>query len=375
MEPDTSNKRWPKTQMKTDILKNRIEKVRKLLRTQKADTLIVTAGSNVSYLSGFGGDDSWLILTGKQIVLVTDSRYTLQAKKECPACKIYQRKGSMIDAVSGLLKEFRAVKTVAVEDKIELTVFKILRKKLAVRVKPVKNLVESVRAVKDESEIAAIKKAIEISEKSLAKVLPKIHIGISETEVAAMLEFEMKKAGANLAFETSVAFGSNSAMPHHRPTMRKLKKIDTILIDYGAKFNGYCCDITRCFAVGKVNNFYAKVYKTVLDSQTNAINVLKSGIEAKKADASAKEIITASKLPPYGHGLGHDIGLDVHEQPRVSFLSKASLQNGNVITVEPAVYLAGKFGIRIEDDVLITESGCEILTSLLKSDEVPLLKV
>ena len=361
--------------MKSDILKSRIKKVAKLLKAQKADALIVTVGSNVSYLTGFTGDDSWLILTGRGVFLVTDSRYTLQAKNECSACKIYQRKGSMIDAVTDIFKKLPKIRTAAVEDKIELAVFKILRKKLCVRIKPVKNLVESVRAVKDNSEIAAIKKAIEISQKALAKILPKIHIGISETSLAAMLDFEMKKAGANPAFETVVAFGSNSAMPHHRPSARKLKKVDTILFDFGAKIKGYCSDITRCFAIGRVTQFYAKVYKTVLDAQTAAINILKAGVKAKAADAAAKEIITAAKLPPYGHGLGHGVGLNVHEQPAVSVISKVSLQNGNVVTVEPAVYLPGKFGIRIEDDVLITENGCEILTTLLKSDVVGLLKV
>jgi len=362
-------------EQETSILKGRIKKVRTKLQSAKVDALIVTVGANVSYLSGFCGDDSWLIVTGKSVCLVTDSRYTLQAKGQCPACKIYQRKGSMIDAVADILKKLPAVKAAAVEDKIEVALFRILRKKLPVRIKAVKGLVESVRAVKDESEIAAIRRAIEISEKALAKVLPKIRIGYSETKIAAILDFEMKQAGANPAFETVIAFGTNSAMAHHRPTARKLKKVDTILIDFGAKIDGYCADLTRCFAVGKVNNFYAKVYKTVLDSQTSAINMLKAEVKAKAADASAKEIIIASKLPPYGHGLGHGIGLDVHEQPGVSFLSKASLQKGNVITVEPAVYLPGKFGIRIEDDVLITENGCEILTTLLKSDEVPLLKI
>ncbi len=359
----------------TSILKDRIKKVRAKLGAAKADVLLVTAKANVSYLSGFWGGDSWLILTGNKSILVTDSRYTLQAKKECSACKIYQRKGSMIDAVAQILKRLPKVRTAAVEDKIELAVFKILRKKLPVRIKPVKNIVESVRAVKDKSEIAAIRKAIEIAGKSLEKILPKIRAGYSEAQVAAMLEFELKKAGATPSFETVVAFGSNSAMAHHRPTNRKLKKVDTILIDYGAKLSGYCCDLTRCFATGRVNNFYAKVYKTVLDAQTAALNILKSGIKAKNVDACAKEIIKSAKLPPYGHGLGHGLGIDVHEQPGVSVLSKASLQDGNVITVEPAVYLDGKFGIRIEDDVLVTESGCEILSSLLKSDEVPLLKI
>jgi Xaa-Pro aminopeptidase len=205
--------------------------------------------------------------------------------------------------------------------------------------------------------------------------LPKIRVGTSETEVAAMLDFELKKAGASDAFETIVAFGANSAMPHHHPTTRKLKKVDTVLIDFGAKLNGYCCDLTRCFAVGKVNDSYSKVYRTVFNAQANAIKNLKGGVRAKKVDTAAKDFIKLLKLPVFGHGTGHGLGLEVHERPVVSVLSKDILQAGNVITVEPAVYLAGKFGIRIEDDVLVTEKSCEVLTTLLKNNEVPLLKI
>ena len=362
-------------QMRNEIFKNRTKEIRRLLRAKRLDALIVTGRADVSYLSGFSGDDSWLILTGRDVCLVTDSRYTLEARRDCPACRIYERKGTMIDAVIDIFKKLPAVKTVAVEDKVELSVFNILRKKLRRRLKPVKALVESARAVKDKSEIAAIRKAAAVAQKALAKVLPKIRAGYSESEVAAMLEFELKKAGANPAFETIIAFGSNSAMPHHRPTAKKLKKVDTILIDFGAKLDGYCCDLTRCFAVGWAGVLYRKVYQTVLDAQTNAINALKSGIEAKKVDTAAKEVIKLSNLPVYGHGTGHGLGLEVHEQPVVSVISKDILQRGNVITIEPAVYLSNKFGIRIENDVLVTENGCEVLSSLLKSDQVPLLKL
>lgn len=381
--------------MKNDIFKNRIKEVRKMLRGKGLDAMILTVGYDVSYLSGFWGEDSWLILTGKDVYLVTDSRYTLAAKRECPvrlgrdsaggrACKIYERKGSMIDAVADVLKKLSGVKIAAVEDKIELAVFKVLKRKLSaspakrgkpVRLKSIKGLVESVRQIKDKSEITAIRKAAAISQKTLGKVLPRIRVGMSEIEAAAILDFELRKAGARPAFETTVAFGSNSAMPHHHPTARKLKKVDTILIDFGAKLNGYCCDLTRCFAVGKVNDFYSKVYRTVFNAQANAIKNLKAGTGVKKVDDAAKEIIAAAKLPPYGHGLSHGLGLEVHEQPVVSAISKAFLQEDNVITVEPAVYLPGKFGIRIEDDVLITENGCKIISLPLKTDKVPLLKI
>jgi Xaa-Pro aminopeptidase len=361
--------------MRNDIFKNRIKKVRRILRPKRFDALILTVGANISYLSGFSSGDSWLILTAKDVYLITDSRYTLAAKKQCPPCRVYERKGSMIEAVVGLLKKLSAGKMVAVEDKIELSLFKILHRKLHIRLKSVKDLVESVRQIKDEFEVKATRKAAAVAQKTLVKVLRKIRIGASEIEVAAMLEFELKKAGASPAFETIVAFGSNSAMPHYRPTAKKLKKVDTILIDFGAKLNGYCCDLTRCFAVGKVNDFYRKVYRTVFNAQANAIKNLKAGVKAKKVDTAAKDIIKSSNLPVFGHGTGHGLGLEVHEQPVVSVKSKATLAQGNVITIEPAVYLPGRFGIRIEDDVLVTENGCKILSSPLRSDEVPLLKV
>jgi len=361
--------------MRNDTFKSRIKKVTRLLRKKRLDALILTGGANISYLSGFFGDDSWLILAGSAAILVTDSRYTLQAKRECRACRIYERKGSMTEAVADVLKKLSAGRAIAVEDKIELAVFNVLRKKIGRRLKTAGGLVESVRQIKDKFEIAAIKKAIKISEKALAKVLRKIHIGISETEVAAILDFEIKKYGGQPAFETIAAFGSNSAMAHHRPTAKKLKKVDTILIDFGAKVNGYCCDMTRCFAVGRVSDLYAKAYKVVFEAQTAVIKAVKAGIKAKRVDNIARNIIIESKFPPYGHGLGHGVGLEVHEQPVVSVKSKAALRQGNVITIEPAVYIAGKFGIRIEDDVLITKNGCKVLSSRLKTAKVPLLKV
>ncbi|MGA2916513.1 MAG: Xaa-Pro peptidase family protein [Sedimentisphaerales bacterium] len=361
--------------MKIDILGKRVKKLRKMLVQKGLDALLITGGADVSYLSGFKGDDSMLVLGKKDVWLVTDSRYTLQAKEECRGCKIYERKGAMTEAIADVLKKIQAIKTIAVEDNIKLSSFNLLKKKIHCRIKPVRNFVLTVRQIKDDAEIRAIKKAAALAQESLNKILPKIRAGISEVEVAAILEFEMKRRGAVPAFETIVAFGNNSAKPHHRPTARKLKKIDTVLIDYGAKLGSYCSDSTRCFAVGRVSDFYTKVYKTVFEAQKAAIKAIKAGVQAKDADNIAKEIINESKLPPYGHGLGHGVGLEVHERPVVSVLSKDILQKGNVITIEPAVYLAGKFGIRIEDDVVITEKGCEILTTLLKSDKVPLLKI
>jgi Xaa-Pro aminopeptidase len=286
----------------------------------------------------------------------------------------------MAEAVCVLLGKIRGVKTACIEDKVEVRLFNSLRKKLSVPLKPVSNLVESVRQIKDGLEIAAIRKTGKIAQMALEKILPRIYLGVRETALAAMLDYELRKSGAAPAFETIVAFGSNSAMPHHRPSSRRLKKIDTILIDFGAKLNGYCCDMTRCFAVGKVNKFYEKVYRTVFAAQQAALKAVKAEQSLKVVDNAAKEIIKSAKLPVYGHGTGHGLGLDIHELPTVSAFSGERgqtpfLREGNIITIEPAVYLPGRFGIRIEDDVLVTENGSRVLSSMLKNDDVPLLKI
>ncbi|MCE5340602.1 MAG: Xaa-Pro peptidase family protein [Planctomycetaceae bacterium] len=359
----------------TSNFKNRIKKVRAKLADLKIDALIVTNPSNVSYLSGFWGGDSWLIVTKDSNTLITDSRYTLQAKKQCNLCKIYERKLKMPETLAEIFKKSPKLKTAAVEASVSLTIYNTLKKQLPTKLTNVQGIIESVRKIKDACEIEKIRQAGTVAENALKKVLPNIKIGMTEKHIAAMIDFEMKKAGAEPSFETNVSFGANSAMAHHQPSMQKLKKVDTILIDYGAKLNGYCSDITRCFAVGKVNKFYAKVYKAVLDAQTAAINMLKAGVKAVDADATAKKIIKKENLKPYGHGLGHGLGIDIHELPAVSTFSTSNLQAGNVITVEPGVYLDNKFGIRIEDDVVVTETGCEILTTLLTSDEVPLMKI
>ena len=361
--------------IKNQILKNRLRIVRQKLAEKNFDAAIVANTSNVRYLSGFEGDDSWLIVTDKNLFLITDSRYTLGAKKQCPLCKIVERKVSMPDAICDTLKKIKGVKTVCVENKVEIRMFNSLQKKLAGSLKPLGNLVETARQIKDSTEVALMRKAGQIAKKALEKVLPKIYSGIKETELSAMLDYEMKKLDAMPAFETIVAFGSNSAMPHHRPTDRKLKKNDTILIDFGAKFKGYCCDITRCFAVGKASKLYEKVYKTVFAAQQAAIKTIRAGQPLIAADNAAREIIKSSKLPVYGHGTGHGLGLEVHESPTISILSKDNFKQGNVITIEPAVYLPGKFGVRIEDDVLVAKDGYEIITSVLKNDNVPILKV
>jgi Xaa-Pro aminopeptidase len=348
--------------MDVKIIKRRIKAIRYQLKKRQIKSLLVTKPANVTYTTGFLGDDSWTLITNRAVYLLTDSRYTEQAQNECPVCRIIERDRPMVEAVAELLKKSKSVQTVAVEKSVSLAAFEALKKHIKVRLKTVANIIESARSIKDKSEVAAIGAAARIAAQALRQTFAHIKPGITENELAGRLDFQIRKAAATNSFETIVAFGPNASRPHHQPTSRKLKKNDTVLIDFGVRFKGCCCDITRCFVVGRPNRFYKKVYNAVQQAQTAALKMIKAGVAAKKVDAAARKVIRKSGLPVYGHGTGHGLGLEVHEEPVISADSKAKLQPGMVFTIEPAVYIPGKLGIRIEDDVLVTETGSKILT-------------
>jgi Xaa-Pro aminopeptidase len=393
------------------IIKKRIRAVRRELdnlsraglRGKRIDCFIVTKPANVTYATGFLGDDSWAVITKNRVYLITDSRYTEQASKECAECKIIQRTDSLPKAVAKLVQRLKSVKTVTVEKSVSLADFDLLKKEyhgLLVRqahhpersrgairgIQSVANVIETIRSCKDSSEVAAIKAASRIAAKALKKTLGFIKPGVTENELAGLLNLEIRKLDAVNSFDTIIAFGPNASRPHHQPSRRKLKRRDTVLIDFGVKYKGYCCDITRCFAIGNPTKLYKKVYDVVEKAQAAAIKMIKPGVEISKVDAAARDVIRktcpehsrGSGLPVYGHGTGHGLGLEVHELPVINPKSKDKLKAGQVITIEPGVYIPGKLGIRIEDDILVTESlrlrpsaspigvreaiGCKILT-------------
>jgi len=348
--------------MDSRIVKNRIRKIRRQLKKQLLDCLIVTKPANVTYVTGFGGDDSWAIITRRSVYLLTDSRYIEQAENQCAGCKIIQRTGPMTKAVATLMKRLKLSQSAAVEKSISLAAYDALKKQLKARLKTVGNIIEAVRSCKDPNEIAAIKKAALIAAKALEQTVPYLKRGISENELAGMLDFQIRKLEASNSFDTIVAFGSNASRPHHQPGTRKLRKNDSILIDFGVKYKGYSCDLTRCFAVGRPTALYKKVYEAVRHAQAAAIKMIMAGVKFSKIDAAAKEVLRKHDLPLYGHGTGHGLGLEVHEEPAVSGEAKGKLQAGMVLTIEPAVYIPGKLGVRIEDDVLVTQNGCKILS-------------
>ncbi|MGB2864339.1 MAG: Xaa-Pro peptidase family protein [Sedimentisphaerales bacterium] len=377
--------------MNPKLIARRIRAIRSELDKKKIRFLLVSSPANVTYMTGFLGDDSWAAITRGRVYLLTDSRYTEQAQKECPSCKIIDRAGPMADAVANLVKKLKSIRTVAVEDSVSMADFEQLKKTVKavgcathtflVECVPPSNrgqdardtmgIIETVRSIKDQSEIATIRSAAAISTKALAQTLPYIRPGVTESELAGMLDFQIRKLGARNSFETIVAFGPNGSRPHHQPGKRKLRKKDAVLIDFGAKYKGYCSDITRCFVIGGMTAFYKKVYDIVEQAQAAAIKKIKPGVKITQVDAAAREVIDKAGLPVYGHGTGHGFGLEIHESPFLKPDGKGKLKAGQVITIEPGIYMPGKLGIRIEDDILVTKTGCKILTH--KCPHSPLL--
>jgi Xaa-Pro aminopeptidase len=349
-------------QTNTRSIKTRVQAIRHRLAKQNASCLVVTKPANVTYTTDFTGDDSWALITGRSVYLLTDSRYAEQAEAECIDCKIIQCSGALAETVTRLTKRLRSIRRIAVEDSASLNSFRALKKNIAVPITSVGGVIETVRSTKDAGEVEAIDIAASIAAKAIKRILRHIKPGISENELAGVLDFQIRKLGAVNSFDTIVAFGPNGSQPHHRPSTHKLGRKDTVLIDFGVKNKGYCCDITRCFEVGRPTVFYKKVYDVVERSQAAAIRMVKDGADIVKVDAAARQVIRDSGFPVFGHGTGHGLGLEVHELPFLKEQSKGKLKSGQIITVEPGVYLPGKLGVRIEDDVLVTKTGCEVIT-------------
>ncbi len=347
-------------------MKSRINSIKQAISKKNLDALIITNPANVSYATAFTGDDSWALITARAIYLITDSRYTEQAAGECPLCRIIERKEPITKSTAALLNKLKSAKTICIEKSTSLTTYSALKKLLDKKLKTVTNTIEPLRVIKDATEIAAIKQAARIAAMALDNTLKYIKPGTTENQLAGALDFEIRKLGARNSFETCVAFGPNASRPHHQPGPRKLKNNDTILIDFGVRYKNYCSDITRCFTIGKQNRLYKKVYETVRQAHDAAIEQIKDGVEIKHVDAAARNVIEKSDFPPYGHGTGHGLGIEVHEQPIIAAKSKGKLKAGMVITIEPGIYIPGKLGVRLEDDILVTKTGHKILSPKTK---------
>jgi len=354
----------------------RIARLRSLLMEKECSHMLVTSATDVGYLTGYTGGDSYLLVPGAanaKCVIVSDFRYQEELEHFKDLADIVIRKGSMVEAVGDVVRGVKASKvafqaefmTVAERDSIA----KRLEKNTLAGTT---GLVMGLRRVKDEHEIGQIRKAIKIQEQALLEVLPTIEAGQTELEVASRLEGAMKQRGATgLAFGTIIAARANGSLPHYRPSTAKVGANQGLLIDWGAVYQGYRGDLTRTFAMGKWPKKLAEIYPIVLEAHEAAAAALAAGKRSSDVDKVAREVITkAGYGEHFGHGLGHGLGLDTHEEPRMSHMITGSvLQAGNVVTIEPGIYLPGVGGVRLEDDYLVMEGGCRKLSSLPKDME------
>jgi len=342
-------------------LENRVKTIRGLMAEKRADCLVLTSPPNVTYVTGFSGGDSWALISPRAVHLITDSRYVEQAESQC-RCRIITRTGPIVEAAANVINRLKSVRRVALEKSACVRDYQALRKRVAVRFTTLADIVETVRLIKDDAEIAAVKGAARIAVGAFGRARRAAKPGVTENELAGVVDFEIRKGGGASSFDTIVAFGPNASRPHHQPGKRRLKKRDTVLIDFGVRYKNYCCDLTRCFAVGRPSTFYEEVYEAVLQAQVAAIKLVRPGVKIRQLDTAARAAIEACRLPVYGHGTGHGLGLQVHEAPVVSEKSKGELKAGMIFTIEPGVYIPGRLGVRIEDDILVTEDGCSVLS-------------
>ena len=326
---------------------------------------------DIRYLTGFSGSSSLLLITGKKDIFVTDFRYKEQADKEIQGWDIILERQDMLTTVKKLSQKI-GIKRLGIESSVSYEFFQKLSQYL--NLKSFKGLIERLRAIKDSGEMHLIKEAVKRAESAFLEVRPYIKQGMKERALALKLEESLKKKGCRrIPFDIIVASGPNSAMPHARPTERKLNEGDLVILDWGGEADGYFSDMTRTFLIGKGNDINKKkeIYKSVLEANKRAIAKVTSGIDSTVVDGSAREVIKKAGYGEFfGHGTGHGIGLQVHELPRITWSKREVIQENMVFTIEPGIYLPGIGGVRIEDIVVVKSGGHEVLTTLPKRLEI-----
>lgn len=357
-------------------MKNRIGKLRDKLDEKGLDGILISQADNRRYLSGFDGSAGYLLITAKSSVLATDFRYTEQAKAQAPEYEIIRISGRMAEWFPGLVADLNLSKLGFEAEDVTFNMHRelsrIVRKaKSGIRLVPVDGMVESLRAVKEPEEIELISRAVEIADKAFEDVEGRIKAGMTEKEIAWELEKAVREQGSQaVPFNIIVASGPNAALPHHKPSERKIKAQEPIVIDMGAKVGGYCSDLSRTVYL-KIppykEDICNRVYDTVLGAQLAAIAMIREGMSGEEADHIPRLMIQDAGFgDAFGHSLGHGVGLAAHEMPRVGPNSKDILTEGMVFSVEPGIYLSGWGGVRIEDLVVMENGKARVLSKAKK---------
>lgn len=353
----------------SSVYRKRLQAIRERLRDEALDAMIIQSPINRRYMSGFTGSAGTLVISQHHTWLLVDFRYVEQAKAQVDTIQV-ERVDKPLEDLGRLLADHQ-LHRVAFEAG-HLTVHE--HQRLAevvnqVRWEPRVDWIETLRGVKDDEEVAAIQKAVDVADAAFEHIVDFLRPGVTEREVALELEFFMRRKGAeSLAFPSIVASGPNGALPHAVPSDRRIERGDLVTLDFGCVVDGYCSDITRTVAIGDPDEKSRDLYALVLRAQLAAMEAIQPGVEAREVDRVARDIISEAGYGDYfGHGLGHGLGMNVHEEfPRLSPRGEVVLQPGMVSSVEPGIYIPGWGGIRIEDLVVVTETGCRILTQSSK---------
>ena len=346
-------------------MQQRLAKLREKMEKQGLEAILITSSYNRRYLSGFTGTAGYLLITEDHAQLITDFRYIDQAALQATGFEIVRHEANILDEVANQLKKFKLTKVGFEKQVVTYSLYEGLKKSAAdVEWIGIAGWIEEIRMIKTADEISIIKQACQIADNTFEHILKYIKPGITEREVSLELEFHMRKQGADSSsFDIIVASGARSALPHGVASDKVIENGDFVTLDFGAYYKGYVSDITRTIAVGEPSDKLKEIYQIVLDAQMAGVKGIKSGLTAKEADALTRDVISNAGYGEYfGHSTGHGIGLEVHEGPGLSSRSDLVLQPGMVVTVEPGIYISKLGGVRIEDDVVITDSGCEILT-------------
>ncbi len=339
------------------------------VRSSKAgiDGLLVSSWPNVRYITGFKGTESWALVSPKGLHFITDSRYSEQANEEAPGFRISLRGQKSVSTLVAELCAEMKLKRLGFEPSVASFAFhaSLARALKGVELKPTEGLIESLREIKDAGEIESLKRSADIAVKGFHYVRQTTRAGMTEREVQGRLEYFTKSLGSEKpAFDIIIATGPRASMPHCQTNETPVRNNDVLLVDMGVVWEGYYSDLTRPIFLGKISALHKKIHGIVWEAQRAGIRKAGPGVPAHEVDAACRSVIKKYGYAEYfGHGTGHGVGLEIHEAPTVSPKSETILRPGMVITVEPGIYLPGKFGVRIEDMVLITPNGHEVMTS------------
>jgi Xaa-Pro aminopeptidase len=349
---------------------NRRKAVIQELQRRQLDCLLVTHPANWYYLTGFAGESGVLAITQDRATLLTDGRFTVQASQQCPAIRVELQKGALFTAAGRWLLDNRILKAGFDPGQWTVAQLKACKRAAGTKCRAIEagGIVERLRMKKDPQELAVMRKAAILAGEVMEAAFGSLKPGVRESEIAADIEYQMKRRGASgPSFETIVASGNRAALPHARPTAKRLKKNELVVFDLGVILGHYCSDMTRTVFLGRAPRRIREWYRTVDEARAAAVAAVKPGVPCGEVDAAARNVLKKSGLDQYFvHSTGHGLGLEVHEDPRVARSQSIRLEAGNVITIEPGIYVEDVGGIRIEDDVAVRFEGSEVLTRVTR---------